>query len=301
MQAAPAPCSPLHPPPPCACHRPRQFFEREGCRMVEMTCEQHDELAASTQFITHTVGRMLGAMQARVPRRLRARSQPRVLQPPGHAAASRAQQHGALFCRACRADPPRPSPVPPRPRCPPAAGGHPHRHQGLPVAAVPGGQHRQRLVRPLLRPLHVQPGARAGGRPSGGAAVDVLASSRTSRRADSSRCPRLVPRPVAPCPAPALSLPCPRTLPRLLPHHRSTALCPPPPAARPQNSTEQLDRLEKAFDEVKARLLTQVSGVACWLECGRFEWWGRGAPAGAGEAAWLVALACGWLARARLA
>lgn len=31
--------------------------------MVEMSCEEHDQLAASTQFITHTVGRMLGAMQ----------------------------------------------------------------------------------------------------------------------------------------------------------------------------------------------------------------------------------------------
>lgn len=40
-----------------------QFFEKEGCKMVEMSCEEHDQLAASTQFITHTVGRMLGAMQ----------------------------------------------------------------------------------------------------------------------------------------------------------------------------------------------------------------------------------------------
>lgn len=39
------------------------FFAAEGCRMVEMTCEEHDRAAASTQFITHTVGRMLGAMQ----------------------------------------------------------------------------------------------------------------------------------------------------------------------------------------------------------------------------------------------
>lgn len=38
------------------------FFENEGCAMVEMTCEEHDKQAASTQFITHTVGRMLGAM-----------------------------------------------------------------------------------------------------------------------------------------------------------------------------------------------------------------------------------------------
>lgn len=38
------------------------FFAKEGCRMVEMSCEDHDKDAASTQFITHTVGRMLGAM-----------------------------------------------------------------------------------------------------------------------------------------------------------------------------------------------------------------------------------------------
>lgn len=38
------------------------FFANEGCKMVEMTCEDHDLDAASTQFITHTVGRMLGAM-----------------------------------------------------------------------------------------------------------------------------------------------------------------------------------------------------------------------------------------------
>lgn len=31
--------------------------------MVKMTCEEHDQMAASTQFITHTVGRMLGAME----------------------------------------------------------------------------------------------------------------------------------------------------------------------------------------------------------------------------------------------
>eukprot|EP01024_Parvocaulis_polyphysoides_P053040 TRINITY_DN5270_c2_g1_i2.p1 TRINITY_DN5270_c2_g1~~TRINITY_DN5270_c2_g1_i2.p1 ORF type:complete len:457 (-),score=40.22 TRINITY_DN5270_c2_g1_i2:232-1416(-) len=39
-----------------------ELFRKEGCRMVEMTCERHDQLAASTQFITHTVGRILGAM-----------------------------------------------------------------------------------------------------------------------------------------------------------------------------------------------------------------------------------------------
>ena len=31
--------------------------------MVEMSCEEHDKHAASTQFITHTVGRILGGMQ----------------------------------------------------------------------------------------------------------------------------------------------------------------------------------------------------------------------------------------------
>lgn len=30
--------------------------------MVEMSCEEHDRQAASTQFITHTVGRVLGEM-----------------------------------------------------------------------------------------------------------------------------------------------------------------------------------------------------------------------------------------------
>lgn len=34
--------------------------------MVEMSCAEHDRQAASTQFITHTVGRMLGEMQVRL-------------------------------------------------------------------------------------------------------------------------------------------------------------------------------------------------------------------------------------------
>jgi hypothetical protein len=38
------------------------FFEAEGCRMVPMPCEEHDRLAAGTQFLTHTVGRVLGSM-----------------------------------------------------------------------------------------------------------------------------------------------------------------------------------------------------------------------------------------------
>lgn len=39
-----------------------QFFGNEGCNMVEMTCEQHDEISAETQFTTHLVGRTLGRM-----------------------------------------------------------------------------------------------------------------------------------------------------------------------------------------------------------------------------------------------
>lgn len=40
-----------------------EFWRSQGCRMVEMTCEEHDRQAASTQFITHTVGRVLGGME----------------------------------------------------------------------------------------------------------------------------------------------------------------------------------------------------------------------------------------------
>ncbi|KAL8488433.1 hypothetical protein ACS0TY_024635 [Phlomoides rotata] len=35
------------------------IFNKEGCRMVEMTCEEHDKYAAGSQFITHTMGRVL--------------------------------------------------------------------------------------------------------------------------------------------------------------------------------------------------------------------------------------------------
>nr|UIP35203.1 arogenate dehydrogenase 2 [Leucojum aestivum] len=34
-------------------------FENEGCKMVEMSCEEHDRHAAGSQFITHTIGRIL--------------------------------------------------------------------------------------------------------------------------------------------------------------------------------------------------------------------------------------------------
>ena len=44
------------------CEHFLNIFRHEGCRMIPMSCEEHDREAASTQFITHTVGRMLGDM-----------------------------------------------------------------------------------------------------------------------------------------------------------------------------------------------------------------------------------------------
>ncbi|CAN6192844.1 unnamed protein product [Urochloa humidicola] len=41
------------------------IFAREGCRMVEMSCAEHDAHAAETQFLTHTVGRMLAMLELR--------------------------------------------------------------------------------------------------------------------------------------------------------------------------------------------------------------------------------------------
>ncbi|CAN0878314.1 Arogenate dehydrogenase 2, chloroplastic [Linum grandiflorum] len=34
-------------------------FAKEGCRMVEMSCAEHDRHAAGSQFVTHTLGRVL--------------------------------------------------------------------------------------------------------------------------------------------------------------------------------------------------------------------------------------------------
>ncbi|PIN20296.1 Arogenate dehydrogenase (NADP(+)) [Handroanthus impetiginosus] len=39
------------------------IFKKEGCRMVEMTCADHDKYAAGSQFITHTMGRILEKLQ----------------------------------------------------------------------------------------------------------------------------------------------------------------------------------------------------------------------------------------------
>ncbi|XP_022999295.1 arogenate dehydrogenase 1, chloroplastic-like [Cucurbita maxima] len=41
------------------CEKFLSIFEREGCKMVEMSCADHDRYAAGSQFITHTVGRVL--------------------------------------------------------------------------------------------------------------------------------------------------------------------------------------------------------------------------------------------------
>ncbi|CAI8586360.1 unnamed protein product [Vicia faba] len=37
-------------------------FASEGCRMLQMSCEEHDKIAAKSQFITHSVGRTLAEM-----------------------------------------------------------------------------------------------------------------------------------------------------------------------------------------------------------------------------------------------
>jgi prephenate dehydrogenase len=36
------------------------IWEEEGCRMVPMSCRDHDAYAANSQFVTHLVGRVLG-------------------------------------------------------------------------------------------------------------------------------------------------------------------------------------------------------------------------------------------------
>jgi len=35
------------------------LWEGERCKMIEMSCEQHDEFSANSQFITHLIGRIL--------------------------------------------------------------------------------------------------------------------------------------------------------------------------------------------------------------------------------------------------
>ncbi|XP_074565992.1 arogenate dehydrogenase 2, chloroplastic-like [Curcuma longa] len=45
------------------CRRFLNIFAREGCRMVEMSCAEHDENSAESQFLTHTVGRILSKLE----------------------------------------------------------------------------------------------------------------------------------------------------------------------------------------------------------------------------------------------
>ncbi|KAL5718312.1 prephenate dehydrogenase (NADP(+)) [Ranunculus cassubicifolius] len=44
------------------CQQFLDIFQDEGCKMVEMTCEEHDQYAAESQFVTHTVARILSNM-----------------------------------------------------------------------------------------------------------------------------------------------------------------------------------------------------------------------------------------------
>uniref|UniRef100_J3MEU0 Prephenate/arogenate dehydrogenase domain-containing protein n=1 Tax=Oryza brachyantha TaxID=4533 RepID=J3MEU0_ORYBR len=44
------------------CEQFLSIFEEEGCRMVEMSCAEHDRYAAGSQFITHTIGRILAQL-----------------------------------------------------------------------------------------------------------------------------------------------------------------------------------------------------------------------------------------------
>ncbi|KAJ1428527.1 hypothetical protein B484DRAFT_329455 [Ochromonadaceae sp. CCMP2298] len=41
------------------CERFLSIWEKERCKMIDMSCEQHDEYAANSQFITHLTGRIL--------------------------------------------------------------------------------------------------------------------------------------------------------------------------------------------------------------------------------------------------
>lgn len=42
-----------------------KWWERQGCRMVDMTCELHDEVSAGSQFVTHLTGRILERLSLR--------------------------------------------------------------------------------------------------------------------------------------------------------------------------------------------------------------------------------------------
>lgn len=45
------------------CDRFLDIFSQEGCQMVDMSCVEHDRHAAGSQFITHTMGRILEKLE----------------------------------------------------------------------------------------------------------------------------------------------------------------------------------------------------------------------------------------------
>lgn len=45
------------------CEEFLNFFSSQGCEMMEMSCEKHDMYAASSQFVTHTTGRILDKLE----------------------------------------------------------------------------------------------------------------------------------------------------------------------------------------------------------------------------------------------
>jgi len=44
------------------CENFLNWWRDQGCRMVDMTCELHDEVAAGSQFVTHFTGRVLSRL-----------------------------------------------------------------------------------------------------------------------------------------------------------------------------------------------------------------------------------------------
>jgi arogenate dehydrogenase (NADP+) len=50
------------------CEEFLRIFASAGCRMIEMSCEEHDAKAANSQFVTHFTGRSLAELQLKVRR-----------------------------------------------------------------------------------------------------------------------------------------------------------------------------------------------------------------------------------------
>eukprot|EP00416_Gambierdiscus_australes_P009897 CAMPEP_0171122878 /NCGR_PEP_ID=MMETSP0766_2-20121228/105955_1 /TAXON_ID=439317 /ORGANISM="Gambierdiscus australes, Strain CAWD 149" /LENGTH=158 /DNA_ID=CAMNT_0011585733 /DNA_START=19 /DNA_END=495 /DNA_ORIENTATION=+ len=47
------------------CEEFLNWWGEQGCRMIDMTCELHDECAAGSQFVTHFTGRVLDRLGLR--------------------------------------------------------------------------------------------------------------------------------------------------------------------------------------------------------------------------------------------